>query len=110
VVSGVRALSAVGDVYCWSSSELLEYSVSTSQLAAASCSVPLKEGMRPVVVEVTETAEGAGGDEKPAEEIPAASEEKAAGEQPVYVAAQFCGGGKSNCFCVIYVKWKHAVR
>ena len=72
--------------------------MSTSQLAAASCSVPLKEGMRPVVVEVTETAEGAGSDEKPAEEIPAASEEKAAREQPVYVAAQFCGGGEISLF------------
>jgi len=79
--SGPRALSAVGDVYCCLSSELFEFSVSASHVAAAACCVPLKEGMRPVVEE-TET------DDKPVEksgEIPAASEEKVAEEQPVYV-------------------------
>ena len=89
--SGPHAVSAVGDVYCCSSSELLEFSVSASQIAAATCSVPLKEGMRPIVEE-TEATE-ATTEEKTAveksEESPAAGEGKATEEQPVYVASCF---------------------
>ena len=71
-----------------STSEMAEFSVSALH-AAAGCSVPLKEGMRPapVVVEETEVVE-TGKDEKQeekAEEPAAASSGEAPAEQPVYV-------------------------
>lgn len=78
--SGPRALSVVGDIFCCSSAELFEFSVSASQVAAAACCVPLKEGMRPVVEETKTVSEA-----KPAEkseEIAAAGEGKVSEEQP----------------------------
>jgi len=91
VCSGPRVLSLVGDIYCCSASEMVEFSVSACK-ATVGCSVPLKEGMRPapVVVEETEVAEIK--DEKHAEkvtEVAAEGEGKVSEEQPVYVLVQF---------------------
>jgi len=85
--SGPRALSVDGSIYCLSASEVVEFTVSALQ-AAASSSVPLKEGMRPVpIVEEAEVAE-AGKDEKQEgkhEETPG----DGSAEQPVYVTVLF---------------------
>lgn len=90
--SGARVLSLVGGIYCHMMSEVVEFSVSACQ-AAAGCSVPLKEGMRPapVVAEETEVAETSK-DETPAEkaeETAADDSGKVSQEQPVYVC-WFC--------------------
>jgi len=88
--SGPHVVSLGGGVYCSSMSEMVELSVSTYQ-AAAGCSVPLKEGMRPVVAAETEVAE-TGKDEKRAEkaaETAATGEGKVSEEQTVYVLKLF---------------------
>jgi len=86
--SGPHALSLSGDIYCCSTAEMMEFSVSARRVASG-CSVMLKEGMRPspVVDEETVTVE-AGKDEKEAgkaEEIPEAGKAISV-EQPVYVS------------------------
>jgi len=90
--SGPHVVSLGGGVYCSSMSEMVELSVSTYQVAAG-CSVPLKEGMRPVpvVAAETEVAE-TGKDEKRAEkaaETAATGEGKVSEEQTVYVLILF---------------------
>ena len=86
--SGPHALSLAGGIYCMSTSEMVEFSVSALH-AAVGFSVPLKEGMRPapIVVEeiqVVETSKDEKHEEK-AEETAAAAAGDITAEQPAYV-------------------------